>query len=83
MPNSISEDTVKEIVDEVLQNLEDISTVAQLDVGIVQDALGQDGLLANEGNPDSGTETAVRHIIYSVHKLDNEVFHLVVGNDEL
>ena len=64
------------------KHLEDISTVAQLDVSIVQDTLGQDGLFADEGNPDSGTETAVRHIIHSVHKLDNEVFHLVVGNDE-
>jgi len=72
----------EEIGLDVSKHLENISTVAQLSMGIVQDAFGQDGLLADEGNPDSGTEAAVRHIIYSFHKLDNEVFHLVVGNDE-
>jgi hypothetical protein len=52
---------------DVSKHLENISTVAQLSMGIVQDAFGKDGLLADEGNPNSGTEAAVRHIIYSVH----------------
>ena len=43
----------------------------------------QQSFLADERYPDSGTEAAVRHIIYPVHLLDDEVFHLVVGNDEL
>ncbi len=53
----------EEIGLDVSKHLEDISTVAQLDVGIVQDALGQDGLLADEGNPDSG-------IIFEILKYD-------------
>jgi len=57
----------EEIGLDVSKHLENISTVAQLSMGIVQDAFGKDGLLADEGNPDFGTEAAVRHIIYSVH----------------
>ena len=60
--------------------MEDIPTVTQISVSIVQDAFGQDSLLADEGNPDSGREAAVRH---PVHQLDDEVFYLVVGNDDL
>ena len=44
----------------------DISTLAQISVSIVQDTFGYDSLLADEGNPDSGTEAAVLHIIYPV-----------------
>ena len=62
--------------------MEDISTVTQISVSVVEDAFGENSLLADERNPDSGTEAAVGHIIYSIHQLDDEVFHLVVGNDE-
>jgi hypothetical protein len=46
----------------VSKYMEDIPTVTQISMSIVQDAFGQDSLLADEGNPDSGTEAAVRHI---------------------
>ena len=62
--------------------MEDIPTVTQVGVSVVEDAFGENSLLADERNPDSGTEAAVGHLVYSVHQLDDEVFHLVVGNDE-
>ena len=62
--------------------MEEISTVTQISVSIVQDAFGRDSFLADEGNPDSGTKAAVGHIVNSIHQLDDEVFHLVVGYDE-
>ena len=62
--------------------LEDISSVTQIGVGVVEDAFREDGLLADERNPDSGTEAAVGHIVHSIHQLNDEVFHLVVGYDE-
>ena len=62
--------------------LEDISSVTQIGVGVVEDAFGEDSLLADERNPDSGTEAAVGHIVHSIHQLNDEVFHLVVGYDE-
>jgi len=51
-------------------------------VGVAEDALREDGLLADERNPDSGPEAAVGHIVHPIHQLDDEVFHLVVGYDE-
>ena len=62
--------------------MEDISTVTQISVSVVEDAFGENSLLADERNPDSGTEAAVGYIVYSIHQLDDEVFHLVVGYDE-
>jgi len=51
-------------------------------VGVVEDAFREDGLLADERNSNSGTEAAIGHIVHSIHQLDDEVFHLVVGYDE-
>ena len=39
--------------------MEDISTVTQISVSIVQDAFGENSLLADERNPNSGTEAVV------------------------
>ena len=39
--------------------MEDISTVTQISVSIVQYAFGKNSFLADERDPDSGTETAV------------------------
>ena len=39
--------------------MEDIPTMTQISMSIIQDAFGKDSLLADEGNPDSGTEAAV------------------------
>ena len=41
------------------KDMEDIPTVTQISVSIVQDAFGRDSFLADEGNPNSGMETAV------------------------
>ena len=43
----------------VSKYMEEISTVTQISVSIVQDAFGKDSLLADEGNPDSGMEAAI------------------------
>ena len=52
-------------------------------MSIIQDAFSQDGLLANEGNSDPGTEAVILHVVKSIYDLDDEVFHLIVGYKEL
>ena len=50
---------------------------------VVHNAFCQDSCLADEGNTDTGSETAVRDVVNSFNILDHEVFHLVGGNDDL
>ena len=42
---------------------------------------GQDGFLTDQRDSDSGPETAIRDVIHSIQRLNDEVFELVGGND--
>ena len=50
---------------------------------IVNDAFRQDSRLANERNTNPGTETSVGDVINSFNILNDQMFHLVGGNDGL
>ena len=52
-------------------------------MGVIHNAFGQDGFFVNEWDTNMRSETAVGDVVNPFKGLNNEVLHLVGGNDDL
>ena len=63
------------------EGLEDVSAMSHFRMWVPHNTFGPDGFLADQRDSDSGSETAIRDVIHSIQRLDDEVFELVGGDD--
>ena len=59
------------------KGLEDVSAMSHFRIWVPHNTFGQDGFLADQRDSDSGPDTAIRDVIHSVQRLDDEVLELV------
>ena len=58
------------------EGLEDVSAVSHFKMCIPHNTFGQDGFLTDQRDSDAGPETAIRDVIHSIQRLDDQVFEL-------
>ena len=67
----------------VAEGLEDVLAMSHFRVYVLHNALSQDSFLAGQGHSNSGSETAIRDVINTFQRLDDEVLEFVGGDDSL
>ena len=65
------------------EGLEDVPAMSHFGVCVQYNTLGQDGFLADQRHSNSGSETAIRDVIYTIPGLDDKVLEFVGGDDGL
>ena len=63
------------------EGLEDVPAMSHFRMCVPHNTFGQDGFLADQRDSDSGSETAIRDVIHSIQRLDDELFELIGGDD--
>ena len=58
------------------EGLEDVSAVSHFRMHVPHNTFYQDGFLAYQRDSDVGQETAIRDVIHSIQRLDDQVFEL-------
>ena len=57
--------------------------MTQSSVCFLHNTLGKNGFGTDERDSNSGSETSVGNVIYSIQRSDNEVLELVLGDEQL